>query len=163
MGKLTGEVQLFICDGGCAFSGSAPGIYPVHAHQPRQISCGTTGQVRLRSSDQEAWTRHDMAIVPSRHPHAFDATDIDCGVVLFVEPETREGRALTERYLHHGIASLHSQYINARLTPRSRLTRWPLKYVSRPGGSGISSPSTQAWAFVPTSCGDGSRMSGKSS
>ncbi len=106
MGTLTGDVQLFLWDAGCAFIGSAPGIYPVHAHQAIQISCGMTGQVRLRSSDDEPWSSYDMAIVPSRHPHAFDATDIACGIVLFVEPETREGRALTERYLQHGIASL---------------------------------------------------------
>lgn len=113
MGKLTGDVQLFRWDGGCAFIGSAPGIYPVHAHQPLQISCGMTGQVRLRSSDHEPWTSHDLAIVPFRYPHAFDAIDIDCDIVLFVEPETREGRALTERYLQHGIASID----NVRATP----------------------------------------------
>ncbi len=35
-----------------------------------------------------------------------DATASTCNAVIFVEPETRGGRALTERYLHDGIVSV---------------------------------------------------------
>ena len=42
----------------------------------------------------------------SRQPNAFDGTGVSAGVVLFVEPETREGRALTELYLRDGFGSV---------------------------------------------------------
>lgn len=105
MGKLVGDAQLFLWDGGCIFIGSTAGKFPVHAHQAIQISFGVTGEIRLRPSDDEPWASYTVALIPSRHPHAFDGTGVSAGVVLFVEPETREGRALTELYLHSGIAS----------------------------------------------------------
>ena len=35
-----------------------------------------------------------------------DAAKVHYGATLFVEPETREGRILTEPYLHDGIAAV---------------------------------------------------------
>jgi AraC family transcriptional regulator len=103
---LYGDTQLFLWDGGCLFIGSASGRFPVHAHHAIQICAGSAGQLRLRPTDDGAWTSHELAIIPSRQPHAFDGTSASHGFVMFVEPETREGRALTELYLGHGTASL---------------------------------------------------------
>ena len=60
--------------------------------------------IRLRTNDIDEWTAYDLAIVPSRHPHGMDASKTHYGATLFVEPETREGRILTERFLRDGIA-----------------------------------------------------------
>jgi AraC family transcriptional regulator len=106
MGRLVGDAQLFLWDGGCVFIGSTPGKFPVHAHQAIQISFAADGEIRLRPSEEDPWTSYGVGIIASRQPHAFDATSVSMGVVLFVEPETREGRALTELYLRTGIASV---------------------------------------------------------
>ncbi|MEO8562307.1 MAG: AraC family transcriptional regulator [bacterium] len=106
LATLYGDTQLFLWNGGCLFIGNWAARFAVHAHQAIQICAGSSGELRLRPTDDDAWTSYELAIIPSRQPHAFDATEISQTFVLFVEPETREGRALTELYLAQGIASL---------------------------------------------------------
>jgi AraC-like DNA-binding protein len=67
---------------------------------------GYAGPVGLRGEDDEEWTQYPLGIIPSRQPHAMDATRSTYNVVIFVEPETPAGRALTERYLRDGLASI---------------------------------------------------------
>jgi AraC-like DNA-binding protein len=93
-------------DGGCLFIGRAGGIVPVHAHYAIQIAFGVGPGVKFRTSEREEWVEYAGAIIPSRQPHAMDATRVQPNVTLFVEPETRQGRALTERYLQNGIAHI---------------------------------------------------------
>ena len=89
---------------------------PPHSHQAIQIVFGRDANILLRGSEQEAWVEHRLAIIPSRQPHTLDATGSSHACVVFVEPETREGRALTEHYLEHGIASIDAGYL-AQLIP----------------------------------------------
>jgi AraC-like DNA-binding protein len=91
-------------DGGCLLIGRGGSVVPVHAHYAIQIAFGRTPGIRFRPSDAEPWTPYGGAMIPSRQPHSMDATHVSPNAVLFVEPETREGRALTERYLRGGIA-----------------------------------------------------------
>ena len=93
-------------DGGCIFIGRDVGVVPVHAHYAIQIAFGSERGVRFRTSEREEWTEYGGAIIPSRQPHAMDATRVRENAVIFVEPETREGRALAERYLRDGIAAI---------------------------------------------------------
>jgi AraC-like DNA-binding protein len=93
-------------DGACLLIGKALRVVPKHSHQAIQIVFGYTGPVGLRGGDEGEWTRYPLAIIPSRQPHSMDATGLTYNVVLFVEPETRDGRILTERYLSEGIASI---------------------------------------------------------
>jgi AraC-like DNA-binding protein len=86
--------------------GSAVGLTPRHAHYALQIAFGSEAGIRFRTVEHEEWTEYGGAIIPSRQPHAMDATRVSANVVIFVEPETREGRALTELYLRNGIAHL---------------------------------------------------------
>jgi AraC-like DNA-binding protein len=53
------------------------------------------------------------AIVPSRQPHAFDATRVRSWAVMFVEPETREGRALAELHGDRGITAIAPETLAA--------------------------------------------------
>lgn len=93
-------------DGGCVFVGSNTGILPLHAHQAIQVCFGRSGSIRLRPSDDAPWQSYRIGMVASQQPHAFDATAVPVGAVLFVEPEAREGRALSELYLSEGFASV---------------------------------------------------------
>ncbi len=93
-------------DGGCLFIGRGGSVVPVHAHYAIQIAFGSQPGIAFRAGDRDPWTEYAGAIIPSRQPHAMDATRVQPNAVLFVEPETRQGRALTERYLEHGIASI---------------------------------------------------------
>jgi AraC-like DNA-binding protein len=99
------KAQYFPWDGGAIFVGTA-GVFPAHAHQAIQICFLFEGRIRLRPSDKGPWADYDVALVASRQSHAMDASKVHLGATLFVEPETREGRILTERYVRDGIASL---------------------------------------------------------
>jgi AraC family transcriptional regulator len=99
------KAQYFPWDGGAIFVGTA-GAFPAHAHQAIQICFLFEGRIRLRPSDNDPWADYDVALVASRHSHAMDGSKVHLGATVFVEPETREGRILAERYVRDGIASL---------------------------------------------------------
>jgi AraC-like DNA-binding protein len=106
--------QYFPWDGGAVFVGTA-GEFPVHAHQAIQICFLFEGRIQLRTADDEPWTDYELALVPSHHAHGMNGSRVHYGATLFVEPETREGRILTERYLRDGIADLDRTRVNALL------------------------------------------------
>ena len=93
-------------DGGCLFIGRDGGTVPVHAHYAIQIGFGVVPGIRFRTSEREDWVEYAGAVVASRQPHAMDATRVHPNAVIFVEPETREGRAIAERWLRGGIAEI---------------------------------------------------------
>jgi AraC-like DNA-binding protein len=70
------------------------------------VAFGAELGIRFRPNDRDPWTEYDGVIIPSRQPHAMDATTVTANAVLFVEPETREGRALAELYSPEGITPL---------------------------------------------------------
>jgi AraC-like DNA-binding protein len=93
-------------DGAAMLIGKALNVTPRHAHQAIQIVFGYAGPVRLCGGNDREWTPYPLGIIPSRQPHALDATASTYNAVIFVEPETVVGRALTERYLGDGITSI---------------------------------------------------------
>jgi AraC-like DNA-binding protein len=105
MTEPVSSAQYFPWDGGAVFVGTA-GVLPAHAHQAIQICFLFEGRIRLRPSVEDQWLDCDLGIVPSQHSHAMDGSRTHVGATLFVEPETREGRVLTERYLRSGIANV---------------------------------------------------------
>jgi AraC-like DNA-binding protein len=106
--------QYFPWEGGSVFVGKS-GELAAHAHQAIQICFLFDGRIRLRANDTDAWRDYGVAIVPSRTPHGMDGAKVHYGAVLFVEPETREGRALTQRYAPHGIADADRTLVAALL------------------------------------------------
>ena len=97
----------FVCwDGGCLFIGRATAVTGVHAHYATQVAFGVESGIRFRPHDRDPWAEYDGVIIPSRQPHAMDATTVTGNAVIFVEPETREGRALSELYSPNGITPL---------------------------------------------------------
>ena len=111
MSRVGGIGHFISWDGGCLLIGRHVGIVPLHAHYAIQIVFGSEPGVRLRTSERDEWTAYGGAIIPSRQPHTMDASVLRANAVLFVEPETREGRALTERYLQAGIAALPDELL----------------------------------------------------
>ena len=115
MTRPVGSAQYFPWDGGSIFVGMS-GEFPAHVHQAIQICFLFDGRVRLRAEDEEPWREYEIAIVPSQQPHGMDGTKVRYGAVLFVEPETREGRMLTERYAREGIADVERTNVAAVLS-----------------------------------------------
>ena len=105
MSEPVSSAQYFPWDGGAIFVGTG-GIFPTHAHHAIQVCFLFDGRIRLRPSDEDPWTDYDLGLVPSLEPHGMDGSRTELGATLFVEPETREGRILTERFLRDGIANL---------------------------------------------------------
>ena len=93
-------------DGGCLFIGTASDAVPPHAHYAIQVAISPEPGLLLRPSERDPWTTYHAAAVPSRQPHTLDASKISSWALLFVEPETLQGRVLAERYLQNGIAAL---------------------------------------------------------
>jgi AraC-like DNA-binding protein len=84
----------------------------MHAHYAIQLAFGSERGIRFRSSEREEWGEYGGVIIPSRQPHTMDASHVPFNAVLFVEPETREGRALTERYVRAGITPLPDEVLS---------------------------------------------------
>ena len=99
-------------NGGCLFLGNGAGVIPLHAHYAIQIAFGLEPGVRFRASERDQWTSYTGAIIPSRQPHAMDASALTMNAVLFVEPETREGRAIAERFLSEGIVEIPPELLS---------------------------------------------------
>lgn len=93
-------------DGGTLLIGRGGSIVPVHAHYAIQIAFGIVSGIRFRGSESEEWTEYSGAIIPSRQPHSMDVRHVQPNVVVFVEPETRQGRAIAERWISDGIATI---------------------------------------------------------
>lgn len=112
-GGLGGIGQFVGWDGGCLLIGRAVGIVPLHAHYAIQVAISSEPGVRFRSNEDEEWTEYAGAMIPSQQPHSMDASRVPANAIIFVEPETREGRALAELYLTKGIASIPEERIAA--------------------------------------------------
>ncbi len=108
-----GVGQFMAWDGGCLFIGRHERQLPMHAHRAIQLVVASEGEHRVRASETEAWSAYSVAAVPTRHPHAIDVTASGYGAVIFIEPETREGRAITQRFLGAGIAEVGDAEVRA--------------------------------------------------
>lgn len=93
-------------EGGCLFIGNAGSVVDLHAHYAIQVAFGSEPGIRFRASEREDWREYNGVIIQSRQPHSMDATVVPMNVVIFVEPETREGRVLSELYSASGITPL---------------------------------------------------------
>jgi len=84
--------------GGCGFIGEGRGapISP-HAHYAIQLVIGVPSGLRVQVGRYAQWQSCPAALIPSRATHSIDVNDCEWSVVLFIEPETREGKALSAR------------------------------------------------------------------
>jgi AraC-like DNA-binding protein len=99
-------------DGGCLFiSRRGVAITPHHAHYATQIAFGSEHGIRFRANDRDPWTSYDGVVIASRQPHSMDSMHVNFCAVLFVDPETREGRSLNERFGDTGITALPAEIL----------------------------------------------------
>jgi AraC family transcriptional regulator len=103
---MAGIGHFFAWDGGCILIGHHTDAVPPHSHQAIQLVFGVDAPIKVSGGDQDDWKEYPAAIIPSRQPHTLDATTASYAAVILIEPETREGRALTEMYLADGVASV---------------------------------------------------------
>jgi AraC family transcriptional regulator len=96
--------------GGCLLIGEGHGSIAPHAHYSIQIAFGRPRGLRVQLGTHSEWQPCAAAIIPSRARHSIDVTDCEWTGVLFVEPETPEGRALTTR-LNGGMELLDSRLV----------------------------------------------------
>jgi AraC-like DNA-binding protein len=109
MSDTVGAGDFIPWEGGCLLIGRALGITPEHAHYAIQIAFGSAPGIRFRPDARAEWAEYGGAIIPSRQPHTMDATKVAPSVVIFVEPESPQGRALAESYPGAGISALREE------------------------------------------------------
>jgi AraC family transcriptional regulator len=98
--------------GVCGFIGEGGGGAPIspHAHYAIQLVIGAPGGLRVQFGRRGEWQACAGALVPSRATHSIDVEACEFGAVLFVEPETPEGKALAAR-LQGGLELLDADFV----------------------------------------------------
>ena len=82
-------------NGGCMFIGAGNGTVAPHAHYAIQLALGAPAGLAVQFGRRGSWQEVAAALIPSRAVHAIDVGRCAWSAVIFVEPETTEGRALT--------------------------------------------------------------------
>lgn len=83
--------------GGCAFIGGGKAKLAPHAHYAIQLVIGAPQGLQVQFGRHGPWQACAGAVIPSRAVHSIDVTDCEWATVIFVEPETPEGKALATR------------------------------------------------------------------
>ncbi|CAG2157175.1 hypothetical protein LMG31506_05934 [Cupriavidus yeoncheonensis] len=83
--------------GGCMFIGSGGGPVAPHAHYAIQLVIGAPSGLQVQSGHRGQLMPCQGALVPSRAVHSIDVSSCDWTAVVFIEPETQAGRALSAR------------------------------------------------------------------
>lgn len=82
----------YLWEGGFLLTARAQGVVPAHAHHAIQIVIALDGRVAIAGSDN-VWSECRGLIVRADAEHSFDCNGA-LGVMVFVDPESREGRWL---------------------------------------------------------------------
>jgi len=106
-------------NGGCLMIGTGPVAIAPHAHYAIQWVIGAPAGLRVQFGRKGAWQPCAAALVPSRATHTIDVTACEWQAVLFFEPETPQGRAISAR-LQGGLERLDAE---ATAVVASRLDR----------------------------------------
>lgn len=85
--------------GVCGFIGEGGGGASIsaHSHYAIQLAIGAPAGLRVQWGRHGGWQSCAAALVPSRATHTIDVNGCDMSVVLFIEPETLTGKALSAR------------------------------------------------------------------
>lgn len=92
-----GTGRIYFWQGGSLWIGQGRGRTEWHAHHAHQLTLAPTGSFRFRTEQEGKWESFEGALVPSRCTHQFEIDGVAMAH-LFVEPESRAGRALAERF-----------------------------------------------------------------
>lgn len=100
--------RIYFWPGGSLWIGQGRGHTQWHEHHAHQLTVAPEGSFRFRTDESGAWESFDGALVPSQCLHQFDMDGMDI-VHLFVEPESRAGRALTARFGSDAVSRLPAE------------------------------------------------------
>lgn len=100
-----GAGRAYLWQGASLWVGRSQGRTQWHDHHAHQLALAAQGELRFRTEADGPWTSFAGALVPSHCKHQFEA-DALCVAHLFVEPESRAGRALTRRFGGAEVAAL---------------------------------------------------------
>jgi len=106
---------VLLWSGGSLWIGRDAGRGEKHAHHAIQIALAMDSAF-LMADSKGAWRAHLGAIVTPHRPHQFDG----CGqsmAMIFVEPETLQGKALLQRFAMADIADLERDTVKALVGP----------------------------------------------
>lgn len=95
---VTSTGRVYFWQGGSLWIGEGQGRTQWHEHHAHQLVVALKGRFRFRTEADGAWTDYEGAIVPSECTHQFEVDGAATMAHLFVEPESRAGRALTARF-----------------------------------------------------------------
>jgi AraC family transcriptional regulator len=112
---IAGIGRVLLWSGGSLWIGHAAGRGEAHAHHAIQIALAMDSCF-LMGDGSGGWREHSGAIVMPHRRHRFDG----CGhrmAMIFVEPETAQGRALLEQYGTVDIADLQADRVEALAGP----------------------------------------------
>lgn len=80
----------YFWDGGFLVVGGSTAIIPTHSHHAFQMVLSLTDPFRLSHADGP-WQSYHAAVVQTDEPHSYAPNGRD-GVMVLIDPETREGR-----------------------------------------------------------------------
>jgi AraC-like DNA-binding protein len=83
--------------GGAIFVGEGSSQIAPHAHYSIQCVFGLPDGLRLSVGRKSEWFDAPGALIPSRAIHTIDTSRCTWGAVMFIEPETVEGSAISRR------------------------------------------------------------------
>ena len=108
--------RIYFWPGGSLWIGQGRGHTQWHEHHAHQLTLAPEGSFRFRTDESGSWESFEGALVPSHCLHQFDVDGIDM-LHLFVEPESRAGRALTARFGATAVSQLPAE--ESRATARA--------------------------------------------
>jgi AraC-like DNA-binding protein len=112
---IAGIGRVLLWSGGSLWIGRDAGLGDSHAHHAIQVALSLDAPFRMAAGDDD-WREHRGAIVMPHRRHRFDG----CGqrmAMIFLEPETAQGRVLLERYTDADITDLDSATADALAAP----------------------------------------------
>ncbi len=89
--------RIYFWQGGSLWIGVGHGRSEWHDHHAHQLALVPAGTVRFRTAAEGAWESFEGALVPSHCSHQFEIEGLQVAH-LFLEPESRAGRALALRH-----------------------------------------------------------------
>src|SRR5262245_2375022 len=102
---ITSTGRIYFWEGASLWLGEGKGTTQWHEHHAHQLAIALEGCFRFRTDADGPWTTFQAAIVPSHCMHQFEL-DGATMAHLFVEPESRAGRALTQRFGSDAVSEL---------------------------------------------------------
>jgi AraC family transcriptional regulator len=89
--------RIYFWQGGSLWIGHGKGRTEWHEHHAHQLVVAPEGAFRFRTEAQGNWESFEGALVPSHCAHQFEVDGLAIAH-LFVEPESRAGRLLTDGF-----------------------------------------------------------------